>query len=274
MKKFNSALYTKIIRMNHVKLFAVISVLILLSIPSASATEPVMITISSTMDKINFDGKWTFYTEWKQSSLNTISYADGTQIQLRTAHQDNFIYVLIDETSKTKFNKYGDMAVICFDKNDTRSVTADENDYCFGVPFEGKHPFTLRGGSPLAETSHYIKIQNPDGLIGVSGVSDQNDRYTTTPHASYEFRIPTDLVGRSDIYGFYLGVYDQRTNHVYSWPQDASASSLFDIPPPKNWGEIISPDKTLPEFPLPGLAFLLSIIPLIVFRRGLLGNSA
>ncbi len=262
------------IRLSHIKLFAVISVLILLSIPNASASEPVMITISSTMDKINFDGRWTFYTEWKQSSLNTISYTDGTQIQLRTAHQDNFIYVLIDETSKTKFNKHGDTAVICFDKNDSKSVTANENDYCFGVPFDGKYPFALRGGSPLAETSHYMKIDNPDGLIGISGISDQNDRYTTIPHASYEFRIPTDVVGRSDIYGFYLGVYDQNINHIYSWPQEVSANSLLDIPPPKDWGEIISPDKTLPEFPWPELAFFLSIIPLIIFRKDFLGNNA
>lgn len=273
MKKFNSLLITKIIRLDNIKLFAVLTVLILLSIPSASASEPIMITISSTMNKINFDGKWTFYTEWKQSSLNTISYTDGTQIQLRTSHQDNFIYVLIDETSKTKFNKYGDMAMICFDKNYTKPTIANENDYCFGLPFDGKRPFTLKGGSPLASTSHYMKIENPNGLIGISSVSDENDRYTTIPHATYEFRIPTDLIGRSDTYGFYLGVYDQKNNHVYSWPQELSVSSPFEVPPPENWGEIISPDKTLPEFPWPGLAFLLSIIPLILFRKNLSSNA-
>ena len=62
-----------------------------------------MITISPSMDKVNFDGKWTFFWEWKQTSLNTISYNDGTQIQLRTAHQGNFIYVLIDEYQKQIF---------------------------------------------------------------------------------------------------------------------------------------------------------------------------
>lgn len=252
------------IRLKHIKLFAVIVILILLSIPSASAVEPIMITISSTMDKVIFDGKWTFYTEWKQSSLNTISYDDGTQIQLRTAHQENFIYVLIDETSKTKFIKDGDMAIICFDKNNTKSPIANENDYCFGVPFDGKHAFTLRGGSLLSETSHYTKVENPSGLIGISSVSDQNDRYTSTPHPSYEFRIPTDVVGRSDIYGFYLGIYDQKSNHVYSWPQEVSINSPFGIPPPKNWGEIISPDKSLPEFPWP-LFIMIFSFSLIIF---------
>jgi hypothetical protein len=275
MKKFNSSLLAEIIRLKHIKLFAATTILILFSIPGASAVEPIMITVSSSMDKINFDGKWTFYTEWKQSSLNTISYPDGTQIQLRTAHQGNFIYVLIDETSKTKFAKNGDMAIICFDKNNTKSITATENDYCFGVPFDGKYPFTLRGGSSLMETSHYMKMENPSGLIGISSVSDQNDRYTSTPHASYEFRIPTDMIGRSDIYGFYLGVYDQKSNHVYSWPQEVSINSPFGIPSPKNWGEIISPDKSLPEFswPLFIMIFSFALIIFVTRRQVLLKDN-
>ncbi len=272
-EKVQFLVFKKITRVNHVKLFSILVILILFSLPAACAEEPIMITVSPSMDKINFDGKWTFLWEWKQTSLNTISYNDGTQIQLRTAHQGNFIYVLIDETSKTKVSKFGDMAIICFDKNDTKSDTANENDYCFGLPFDGKRPFTLRGGSPLAISSHFIKIENPDRLIGISSISDENDRYTPVPHASYEFRIPTDVVGRSDIYGFYLGVYDQNNNHVYSWPKETSAKSLFDIPPPKYWGEIVSPDKSLPEFPWPELALLLSLIPLVLLRRHSFGNK-
>ncbi len=251
-----------------------ITILILLAIPAASASEPIMITVSSSMDKVIFDGKWTFYTEWKQSSLNTISFSDGTSIQLRSAHQGNFIYILIDEVSKTRFNKHSDMAVICFDKNNSKSTTPNENDYCFGISFDSKNPFTLRGGSPLEETGHYMKIQNPDGLVGASGVSDENDRYTNVPHASYEFRIPTDTVGRSDDYGFYLALYDKNSNHVYAWPEEITSDTLIKIPPPKNWGEIISPDKSLPEFPLP-LAMMVSsfFIITLVTRRQLLLKS-
>ena len=260
-------LFVKISRLHNPKLFAVITILIVVSIPCANASEPIMITISASMDKINFDGKWTFYTEWKQSSLNTISYTDGTQIQLRTAHQDNFIYVLVDETSKTKFNKYGDMSIICFNRNNTKSLTPDKNDYCFGLPFDGRYPFTLRGGSPLSETSHYMKIENPEGLIGVSSVSDQNDRYTSIPHASYEFRIPTDVVGRSDMYGFYLGVYDSHSNKVYSWPENVTNDSLLKIPSPSKWGDLVSPDKSLPEFPWPVLALVSSLAIITYMTR-------
>ena len=248
----------------HVKLLGAIIILIVFAIPAVSASEPIMITVSSTMDKIIFDGKWTFYTEWKQSSLNTISYNDSTLIQLRSAHQGNFIYILIDEVSKTRFNKHGDMAIICFDKNNSKATTPNENDYCFGNSFDNKNAFTLRGGSPLEETDHYMKIQNPEGLVRISSVSDENDRYTAVPHASYEFRIPTDVVGRSDDYGFYLGVYDKNSDHVYSWPQEISTSAPFKIPSPNNWGEIISPDKSLPEFPWPLFMMVLSF-SLIVF---------
>lgn len=253
--------------MAHVKVLAVIAILIILATPAVSASEPIMITVSTTMDKVIFDGKWTFYTEWKQSSLNTISFSDGTLVQLRSAHQGNFIYILIDEVSKTRFNKHGDMAMICFDKNNSKSITPNENDYCFGLSFDSKNPFTLRGGSPLEETGHYTKIPNSNGLIGVSGVSDENDRYTSVPHANYEFRIPTDTIGRSDDYGFYLGLYDKNTNQVYYWPQETITNAPFKISPPADWGEIISPDKTLPEFPWPFFVMILSFSLIIFYTR-------
>lgn len=253
--------------MVQIKFLIVIIIIIAVTIPAAKATEPIMITLSDKMNQVVFDGKWTFYTEWKPSSLNTISYDDGTLIQLRSAHHDNFIYILIDEVSKTKNNDNADMAMICFDKNNSKAITPNKNDYCFGVPFNGNNAFTLRANSSLEETNHFTKIQNPDGFIGISSISDENDRYSDVPHASYEFRIPTDVVGRSDDYGFYLGVYDANENHVYSWPQDVSTDSLSNIPTPNNWGEIISPDKSLPEFPWPILAFLFSTIP-IIFLRG------
>jgi len=242
-------------------------VLIIFGTSKSVLAEPLMITISNDMNKVIFDGKWSSPTEWKHSSLNTISYDDGTTIELRTAHQDNFIYIFIDEVSKIRFNKHGDMAVICFDKNNSKIMIANKNDYCFGVPFDGKSPFTLIGGSPLEETSHYMKIQNPNELIGISNVSDENDRYTEIPHASYEFRIPTDLVGRSDMYGFYMGVYDAHSNKVYAWPDNLTVQGPLKIPNPSEWGQIISPDRSLPEFPLPFLALLISMVLLVYFTR-------
>ena len=243
-------------------------VILLISITTslAFAEEPIMITSSGTMDKVIFDGKWTFTTEWKQSSLTTISYNDGTLINLRTAHQGNFIYVLIDEVSKTSFSKNGDAAVICFAKNDNSKI-ANENDYCFGNAFGGRNEFTLGGGSPLESTSNFVRIDNQADFIGISTISDENDRYTTVPHATYEFRIPTDVVGRYDVYDFYMGVYDAHSNKVYAWPDSLNSQGPLKIPSPDKWGQVVSPDKSLPEFSLPSLALLFSMISLVYFSR-------
>lgn len=239
-----------------IKKIVLIICIILVGSIGTSFAEPVMITRSYTMDKANFDGKWSFLTEWKMSSLNTLSYDDGTIIQLRTAHQENYIYVFIDVVTKNLYNKGSDRAIVCFDKNDIKIVAPNENDYCFVVSLDQKSGIVLQGGSPLSITSGFKKIPNSDGFIGVSSISDENDRYSTIPHPSYEFRIPTDLVGRSDNYGFYVGVYDTYSNKVYSWPQDVSVYNSFEIPSPKNWGQMISPDKSLPEFQWPMLVFL------------------
>ncbi|MEK6870640.1 MAG: hypothetical protein AABX09_03790, partial [Thermoproteota archaeon] len=56
----------------------------------------------------------------------------------------------------------------------------------------------------------------------------------------------TELVGRSDNYGFYVNVFDDSSNVVYSWPEDIKLES-FDIPSPLLWGNLISPDKSLLE---------------------------
>ena len=236
--------------------FTIIIFIVLFSAGTAAATEPIMITISSDMDKVIFDGKWTGLYEWKESSLNTLSYDDGTLIQLRTAHQNNFIYVLVDVVSQTRFNKGSDTAMVCFDKNNNKNTIPNADDYCFVAALGGTHSFVLQGNSPLGIDGNFKKIPNAEGFIGIGGISDENDRYSVVPHPTYEFRIPTDLVGRSDTYGFYLTIYDAHNNKFYSWPQYSDPKSVFDIPSPHAWGYIISPDKTLPEFELAILTLL------------------
>src|SRR5438445_12477598 len=79
------------------KFFLAIISAVLLSTGIAYADNTIMITKSFYMDKVIFDGKWSFLTEWKKSSLDTLSYDDGTEIELRTAHQNNFIYIRSEE---------------------------------------------------------------------------------------------------------------------------------------------------------------------------------
>ncbi len=55
--------------------------------PLAYAQSAIPITLSDDMDKVEFDGRWTFLKEWKASSLTHI--VDPGNIVIRTAHQDN-----------------------------------------------------------------------------------------------------------------------------------------------------------------------------------------
>jgi hypothetical protein len=242
-------------------------ILFLFLIKNAFAEEPIMITQSPDINNVIFDGKWTFEKEWKRSSLNTLRYDDGTVIQLRTAHQDNFIYVLVDAVSDTHLDKGSDSAIICIDKNNSKTTVTNIDDYCFMDILDGKNSFVLQGGSPLALVSNFKKIANPDGFIGISTVSDKNDRYSSIPHSSYEFRIPTTLVGRSDNYNFYVGVYDAYLHKTYSWPQGIATDSILKIPSPDKWGDLISPDKSIPEFSWPSLSLLIAIISVLYITR-------
>ena len=243
----------------------VIGVIALFAAQIAYATEQIPITRSGQMDNVIWNGKWTFYEEWKGTSLYTLSYDDGTIMQLRTAHQGNFIYVLIDAVSMTHYNKGSDRAMICFDGKNDKNKIADD-DYCFGVALGNNNPFVLRGGSPLEQTDHYTSIANP-GIIGVAAISDVNDHYSIIPHSNYEFRVPIDLLGRSGVYGFYLGVYDSHIKKVYAFPESLTSTSQFGIPSPSLWGEIVSPDKSLPEFPVPVVAFLGALGTVIFITR-------
>ena len=108
--------------------------------------------------------------------------------------------------------------------------------------------FTVKKGEVLGIiglNGHFQKIPNPEDYIAIGNVSDENDRYSKIPHVSYEFRIPIDVLGRSDNYGFYMAVFEANSNVIYSWPTEVQQNRIFTIPSPSVWGEIISPDKSM-----------------------------
>lgn len=230
----------------------------------AYAEDQIFITQSGDIDKVIFDGKWSYQIEWKESSLDTFNYKDGTIIQFRSAHDVNFIYFLIDDVSDTVTEKISDKATVCLGKNKTETVNI--NDYCFISTLNGDS-FVLQGNSSLGINSNFKKIDNPSGFIGIGNISDANDRYTNIPHASYEFRIPTDLVGRSDMYGLYVSVYNSHSNKIYSWPPNVVSDSLLKIPSSGKWGDLVSPDKSLPEFQWPILALVSSLAIITYITR-------
>ena len=215
----------------------------------------ILITKSSSMKEINFDGKWTFYKEWKQTSWNPIKSDGNIVFHLRTAHQGNFIYVLMDVISDTNANMGSDKATVCIDSKNNKSKFLDNDDYCFIVQLEERNfidvilkkqdNFVIKGDSQSKKIEELEKIKVRE-FVGIGAMSDKEDRYSTISHTSYEFKIPIELLGRSDNYGFYVNVFDADSNVIYSWPEDIKLES-FDIPSPLLWGNLISPDKSLLE---------------------------
>ena len=214
------------------------------------------------MENVIFDGKWSFTQEWKESSLNQMA-GDSGPIYIRTAHWQNYVYVMLDAVGISNFEKNSDRAMVCFDTNDDKSTIADLDDYCF-ISVLGGGTFVLQGGSDLAANDNFKKIPTPTDFIAVGGISDEHDRYTDIPHPSYEFKIPTKLIGRSDHYGFYVSVYDTTKNKSYTWPGNENS---LKISSPQTWGELFSPDKSLPEFPYPTFAFILAIFVIVCYTR-------
>lgn len=250
-------------------LFLIFSFIIILSIipfVPVSLAEEIMITYSGDRDHVVFDGKWTFFGEWKRTSQTKIDYEDNSLIQLRTAHQGEFIYVFVDVVRDYTLDRTSDKAIICIDGNNDKSSIPDQNDYCFGMGLGSKNPFVLQGGGNIPTKNYFNRIQNPDNFIGISSISDHEDRYSQIPHPSYEFKIPIELIGRSDNYGFYMQVYDLHNDQFYSWPKNTEINNR-EIPSPDLWGTIVSPDKSLPELQLPTLILLLTVTSIIIFTK-------
>jgi len=249
---------------------ALLTILIVLFLPTLSvvfAEEDILITFSDQMGSSVFDGKWTDQVEWKYSSWNKISTTNGDAVHIRSAHYDNFIYILLDVVADRSIDHLSDRAIICIDGYNDKTSTPGVDDYCFLASLDGKQGFVYQGGSPLALNGNFKKIQNSYGFIGIGGISDLNDKYSQTPHTSFEFKIPLKLFERSNVYGFYVLVYDARVNQYYSWPVGIEPFSPFDIPSPSKWGNLVSPDKSIPEFNLPLLALVPAIFLTIYFTR-------
>jgi hypothetical protein len=240
--------------------FLFVTVLLSIIPVTAYSFEPIPITMSHTMDEVTFDGKWTHKSEWKASSLNTYIYDDGAQIILRSAHQENFVYIHLNPITDYSVDLSKDYAIVCFDTTNNKSTHADDDDYCFMTVLEGGS--IVYKGSDL---NKFEEIPIPDEFIGVGSVSDHNDRYTSIPHPSYEFRIPTDVIGRESIYGFFFVVYDANLKKTYTYPQNLPVGDL--VPSPNTWGEIYSPDKSLPEFDWPLASLVLSFGIIVILAR-------
>ena len=248
----------------HVIKLVIASIILIIICPHFAFGQPqIFTTLRGGTDSIVWDGKWTFLQEWKPTSENIIQFNDGNELSVKTGHDYNNLYVFLDFVTEYKFKKNSDYGVVCIVANKTTESDLQGDDYCFLVALGSHNPLTFQGGGDLAITNHFMKISNDPDLIAIGGVSNEHDRYSTIPHTSYEFKIPIKAIGRSDIYGFYVSTYDALTNKVYSWPQNVTNNGFPAIPSPSNWGELVSPDKSLPEFPYPLIMMSFSILLII-----------
>jgi len=247
-------------------IFLILYIFLIITLSTnAFAEEQIFITVSSEAKNIIFDGKWSFEREWKQSSMQEI-YTENGIIYLRISHQDEFVYVFLDVLPDRQTERMVDRAIVCFDTSNNKSKIADSDDYCFVAVMGKQTGMTLQGGSNIPTNNYFKNIKNHQDMIAIGGTSDENDRYTKTPHASYEFKIPTELIGRSDNYGFYASVYDHDSKITYSWPS-INSEIQNKIPSPSKWGDVISPDKSIPEMPFPLVILSVLLITIVVISR-------
>jgi len=243
------------------KKFTLVFILLLFFIPSEIFGEEILISKSDDMDDLKLDGVWSFYEEWKRSSYDRISFGENI-LHVRSAHQGDFIYFLLDFELDDKPNYRMDKAILCLDGGNDKNKIPDKSDFCFISSMKGKSSHILQGGSSNAVSSYFEKIKNHDDFVALGNISGKDDRYSKTPHPSYEFKIPTDLIGRYSEYGLYFAIYEYSSNSVYTWPKNLETNSSLKIPSPSLWGILISPDKSIPEFSFSFILYL--IIPLSV----------
>ena len=238
--------------------------MIVFDLPSSySDSGPIFITYSDKIQSVIFDGRWSFFSEWKESSLNDI----GESLKIRTAHHDDYVYIFVDVLSDSTLDKDKDKATVCFDTKNSKSEFPDIDDYCFTAVLDSDIGITLQGGIDDTTEKSFVEIPNHENFIAIGAVSDKNDRYLKTPHPSYEFKIPTDVITRNNLYGFYLETFNADTGKTLSWPPNTNSSNP--ISSPIKWGEMISPDKSLPEFPLPMLLLTILVLTMIIVSRKL-----
>ncbi len=232
---------------------------LLFNLPAAFAEE---LLITLTDSEIILDGKWTNSHEWKKSSETIIEQDNMPQFVLRYAHNYESIFLLIDVVSDTTKGNLTDKSLVCFQNGRTENNFSNPI-YCFNITFDGKLETTTT--SSEKSDLKFKKIENFENSLAFSGISDQYDRYSKIPHITYEYQIPIDFIGRSDIYNFYASVYDSDTNQTISWPK-TSVEPNFLISNSETWGQMISPDKTIPEFTSPFFILLVLVGTLLVIQ--------
>jgi len=252
-----------------IKIIFIISILLVFTLPNNIFAEEIFTTVSHDTDDIVYDGLWSFLFEWKRTSEDKIRYDDGKLMAIKTAHDYENLYVLVDVISDKTPSPMADRGMICIDSKADKTVHADDDDYCFLTSLKAKNPITLNGGTQFIQNANFKKVDNHSEFKAVGGISNGTDRYSKIPHATYEFKIPLEVFGKSHEYGFFVQAYDYNENRFYNWPKNSTSEKYPFIPSPNQWGSLISPDKSIPEFGFPLVILMFILGPVFLAKFGI-----
>ncbi len=146
----------------------------------------------------------------------------------------------------------------------SKNENPEQKDYCFIVTLSRKNTIVLEESLSYTVKPEFKRIFQT-GFEGMGDVT-KADRHSNIPHNTFEFKIPVDLVGKSNEYQFYVSVYDANHNYILTWPKNITLKNNFEIPSTSSWGVMISPDKSLPEFHFIYLVFFAPALMIILLR--------
>jgi len=225
--------------------------------------EEIWITFSEQTNEIILDGIWTDRTEWKTSSEDVIIIDDDNRFAIRSAHDRNNIFLLIDFITDQKISN-SDKMILCIGPANLDSEI-NVKEYCFTLKFNSNN-LNIIELQKNEQKINYVEVKNELDVEAKSGVSNLHNRYSKIPHTSYELKIPVDKIGRDNVYNFYLKLYDADTNRYFTWPNNMEKDNS-DIPLIEKWGKLVSPDKTIPEFGIPMTILMITITSIIISTK-------
>lgn len=274
--------------------------LLILPLIQASAFENnPTIFIPFVLEAPIIDGKWTNPNEWiKGSETEIVHQEKGFKAYLRTLHDGKKIYILldyVDDQSDTRgiTGSFSDQAMVCFDTRNDGGDSFKPDDYCFMFHSIDWLLVSKGAGKTLTKLEEGRKITTVVGFEAVAGFSQINNPYQSgRPHRIYEIAIPIDYLNPSNNYGFRVMIMDGDSRTLLTWPQNDALWRYWSINDPKNcgvtivdqsipgqgfyfvcpgypnsWGNLVSPDNSIPEFPAGLLVLAIFLVAVIIFSK-------
>lgn len=268
--------------MSHPAIFLLVPVfaIFLVTVPAYALEQNGVIEMPFTETPPIIDGKWTSVTEWQDASKTALQKNDDTAYVL-TKHDRDSVYVMVDYITKQdgityvkdRENAFGydrrsssswtGGITVCFDTNDNGGNSFDSNDVCASNGFVGMQGSSAYFPEIMMHKAEFkdgiiagLVFKKPNGFDGMIADSSTNDPFEGgRDHVTMELKIPISFLHKQDEYGFYVLIWNLKTdsNQYLVWPDSAPVSgNLVDYP--SYWGSIKSPENKITAPPIPVLS--------------------